>query len=232
MNPRLRALMIIAGVTTFAGGTAVLLIPRGDVTLNQLRNAGLGDGQPFVLVCPEKLSPETRRKINLQQPDFLRVRQRYARIARAAVCFRTDGGAAGCFRPDGTLLPGAEAQVIVPSLRILSGDSGIDPTADDGVPLQADCRARRCSEFDAGFCQGMTRIEALPLPCVIPDCRIGQRWNDNAIVDCRATGRLGHRDGGARWRGCNVMPSAFAVGTACVAVECGTLAPDDMRDEL
>lgn len=225
--------MITVGIVTFGGGTLALLVPRRPVSTAELRDAGLEGGMPFVMVCPERLAPETRRRINAQQPGFLRAGQRYARIARAAWCFREDGGTGGCFRADGTLTPGAVgAAVIIPSLRDVVGDAGLDPEADDGVPIEASCFARRCNEFDAGWCTSATRIEALPLPCVIPDCRVGGRWNDDAIVNCRATGRLGHPDGGSRWRGCNVLPAALAVGTACQPVECGTLAPDDMRDEL
>ena len=61
-------------------------------------------------------------------------------------------------------------------------------------------------------------------PCVIPDCP-----DDKAVVDCRGTGPYGETDGGgARWRGCNVLPRQWATGSACLPAACGTTAGEEL----
>ncbi len=39
------------------------------------------------------------------------------------------------------------------------------------------------------------------------------------VVNCRGVGPYGEMDGGARWRGCNVVPRDYAVGPDCLPVE-------------
>lgn len=73
-------------------------------------------------------------------------------------------------------------------------------------------------ETDAGV-----ELVAYPeSPCVIPDCSSSDGgWDDNGPqVDCLPSGPYGLPDGGPRWGGCNVMPRAYAVGTACLPSAC------------
>jgi hypothetical protein len=236
MTPKLRALLVVVGTVTLVGGSIHLAVPRREVTRVQLIDGGLAEGQTFVMVCPEKLSDKARAAINAAQPGLLRPNQRYAKVARVAACFRPET-AGGCFTAAGALRPEAVGGfVVVPSLRKTNGGSTIgDPGADDGLPLEAECRARRCSDMPAGFCLEPLGLLAVAPGCAIPDCRTAGVWNDNhAPVDCRATGALGVRpDGGPRWAGCNVInPASLAVGAACLPVECGTWSGDRLTAEF
>lgn len=70
-------------------------------------------------------------------------------------------------------------------------------------------------------------------PCRIPNCWLADGgWDDEAVVDCRATGTHGLPDGGPRWNGCNVIPASVAVGAACVPVACSVWAGDDPTEVL
>ena len=164
---------------------------------------------------------------------------------------RNDGGV---FSRIGTVP--REAEVIIASLRrdlvgvdLDAGgtdDAGEDVEVDDSLQYRPDeMQLFHCNQVDAlvdagvlvnphqtRFCGGLNRLAAQPLPCAIPLC-LGSDggWDDNAVVDCRATGPYGESDGGARWRGCNSVPTQFSVGSACVPVECGVVAGDDLVEE-
>lgn len=100
------------------------------------------------------------------------------------------------------------------------------------------------------FCAALNRLAVQPEPCMIPDgwhrgadggwceetacldpagpggyrpCEPGDTCGQ---VDCKFTGPYGLSDGGPRWRGFNVGPREYAVGSACVPVECGVVAGD------
>jgi hypothetical protein len=240
VTPKLRALLVVVGTVTLVGGTIRLAVPRRDVTRVQLIDGGIAEGQAFVLVCPERLSDKARAAINAAQPGLLRPNQRYAKVARVAACFRPET-AGGCFTAAGVLRPEAVGGfVVVPSLRKTNGGSAInDPDADDGLPLEGECRARRCTDMTANFCDNPLRLAAVPsggaAGCAIPDCRRPDGgWNDaHAPVACRATGVLGLPDGGPLWRGCNVInPATLATGAACLPVECGTWGGDRLTAEF
>lgn len=248
MTPKLRSMIFVVGTLVLAGGVGLSLstpVP-GTRTMAELRDAGITDGQRFVLTCPERLTPQTKRRINANQPGLLRPKQTYGRVARTAVCFNPDGG--NCFRPsDGLLrIADGEGEVIVPSLRQdLVGvdlDAGNDSDGgEDGVDDSwqfrlDDCAVTTCPNFDAGdgtnFCGRLNRLMLVTSPCAIPLCLGGDGgWDDNAVVDCRGVGPFGTADGGPRWRGCNVTPSQYTTGTACVPVECSAVAGDDLVEE-
>src|SRR5512137_1520563 len=125
MNEKLRVMLVGAGIAVLGGVGLYLLIPQPATrTMAELRDAGIADGQSLILVCPEKLTPQTRRRINLAQPGFLRPRQLYARVARVAKCFRPDGG--NCFKVSdwSVLASDLEGEIVVPSLR--SDLAGVD----------------------------------------------------------------------------------------------------------
>jgi hypothetical protein len=258
MNEKLRAMMVGVGVVVLGGTGFYLLTPQPATrTMAELRDAGIADGQSLILVCPEKLTPQTRRRINSAQPGFLRPRQLYARVARVAKCFTADGG--NCFRPAdwSVRVADLEGEIIVPSLRHnLDGvdldasvaDDGGDPGGvDDSNQYElTSCRADRCATYDAGAAPGipwpdtpcavLNRLWAETPPCVLPACWVlpdggwdskAGRAGHPAAPDCRATGARGTADGGPRWWGCNVLPSEVAVGTQCLPVECSVLAGDD-----
>lgn len=112
MNSKLRNMLVVAGVVTLGGVSYVLTTPQPATrTMAELRDAGITDGQRFVLTCPERLTQRTKRRIrDAQGVDALRPKQSYARVARVAVCFGDqliDGGVGNCFRPSdwATLAP-------------------------------------------------------------------------------------------------------------------------------
>lgn len=259
MNQKLRSMVFLVGTVVIGGAGFALFTPQPATrSMADLRDAGIADAQRFVLVCPERLTPQTRRRIRNNQPDALRPRQQYARVARVAVCFRSDGGTANCFRPldGGLLVASGEAEVIIPSLRqnLLgvdldaggSDDAGEDNEVDDSLQFRLDdCTHLSCPQyadevaagtmpnaFANAFCGNLNRLAAVPAPCAIPLC-LGSDggWDDNAVVDCRGTGPFGLADGGPRWRGCNVTPTQYTVGSACVPVECSVVAGDDLTEE-
>lgn len=263
MNEKLRAMLVGAGIAVLGGVGFYVLTPQPATrTMAELRDAGIADGQSLILVCPEKLTPQTRRRINSAQPGFLRPRQVYARVARVAKCFRPDGG--NCFKvADWSVLASdLEGEIVVPSLRHdLDGvdldasvaDDGGDPTGvDDSNQYRLDsCRADRCATYDAGAAPGipwpdtpcavLNRLWAETPPCVLPACWVAPDggWDSKAgrpghpaAPNCKATGARGLPDGGPRWWGCNVMPAEVAVGTQCVPTECSVLAGDDPPDVL
>lgn len=245
-------MLAAVGIASLGGGLVYLSTPQPSTrTMAELRDAGLADGQRFVLVCPERLTHQTRRRIQAAQPGALRPRQQYAQVARVAVCLRADGGPGNCFGVGGNLLGVAEgADVVVPSLRrnldgvnldagieVDDGGAGDSDDVDDAFQYRYDeCHAVRCADFDAGspspfatpFCQRFNRLMAVPPPCLMPNCYTGPNgeWDDNAVVACRGVGPLGLPDGGPRWRGCNVGPAQYMTGPACLPVSCSVVAGD------
>lgn len=250
MNSKLQAMLVTVGVVTLGGVSYVLTTPQPATrSMAELRDAGITDGQRFVLTCPERLTPRTKRRIrDTQGSEALRPKQSYARISRVAVCFNPDAG--NCFRPSDMLprVTDMEGTVIVPSLRRdvvgLDPDAGEDSdggedAVDDSWQFDtAACSASRCADFDAGdgtaFCNRLNRIRMVDSPCVIPNCWTGPDgvWDDNAVVDCRFGGPYGEADGGPRWRGCNVGPREHSSGAACVITECSIVAGDSAPDFL
>ena len=228
MNSRLRALLVAVGTLMLSGVGITLLIPKEGTVLGDLVDAGVAGGQRVTLVCPERLSDATLARLRLQQP--VRQGQRYGRIARVAFCSSSDGG--NCFRLDGGLLPGADRVMVVPSVRIRASDGGDD--VDDAFQFQLDnCSVLSCAQVDtqadAGtflnpygerFCGGPNRLALQPPRCARPVA------GDGGVVNCRFNGPYALPDGGARWMGHNALPRSFAVGNACVPVECGVVSGD------
>ena len=245
MDPKLKAMIFAAGVAVIGGFSFALHTPVPETrTMAELRDAGMADGQRVVLICPERITPQTRRRITRAQPGFLRPNQAYATVARVAFCFG-DGG--NCFFPDGS--PRVGGDIVVPSLRqaLPAGydagegddeDGGAEDEIDDSLQYNAnECYVERCSTFDAGvttyttaFCSRANRLAAVTPKCAIPNCWVGDggTWDDNAVVDCQ---KMEEPFGGgpkqSRWAGCNVInPGADAVGTQCVPSACTVSAGD------
>jgi hypothetical protein len=261
MNPTLRNLLVAVGTVTVGGIGFALLTPQpASRTMAELRAAGIANGQKFVLACPERLTPATTRRIRANQPGLLRPRQRYATVARVAVCFGktlADGGTGNCLRPDGGVLPGlsdGEGEIVIPSLRRdvvgLSEDAGVD---DAGEAIEVDdswqyslegCQAFTCATVDQHFpspwansCGALNRLWLVPQPCVLPNCFVGDggAWVDDAVVDCKSTTpTMGATDGGktTRYAGCNVMPAEQSSGTACLPSSCSVVAGDRPEFDL
>jgi hypothetical protein len=253
-------MLVTVGVVVLGGVGVVLYTPQPATrTMAELRDAGITDGQRLVIECPERLTKQTVRRINANQPGLLRPKQSYARVARTARCFNPDGGV--CFRPsDGLVRVGnLEGKLVVPSLRHdLTGvdlDAGIDDSTGEGDTVDDswqyrldDCRVYTCPQYDAmvdagqrtnpfanNFCGALNRLALVPSPCMIPNgWRADGGWCEEECgqVDCRATGPLGLPDGGPRWNGFNVMPREYAVGADCVPVECSVVAGDVPQEWL
>jgi hypothetical protein len=222
----------------------------------ELKAAGINDGQRIVLVCPERLTQRTKKRIQANQPGLLRPKQSYGRIARTAVCFNPDAG--NCFTANAAFnlrVSELEGEVIVPSLR--RDTVGLDPDAgedadggedavDDAFQYRLDdCRAERCLSFDAGdgsnFCGRLNRLMLVDPPNMIANCfgLPDGGWDDNAgevghipAPNCRFNGPYAFPDAGARFMGCNSLPRQYAIGNACLPVESGVVAGDVPQDWL
>jgi len=245
MSPQLRNMVFAAAAALVAGGSYVLFTPvPATRSMAELRDAGIADGQKFVLVCPERLTAQTKRRIEKVQPGLLRPSQGYAHVGRVADCFSFDGG--NCFKPADFSSLVTNGEIIVSSLRRdLVGvdasvadnpDGGESDAVDDGLQYAANCEAYKCGTYDAGdglfpdgACTNRNRLWLVPSPCMIPNCWTAADggWDDNAVVDCRFLGPWTESDGGAHWRGCNTGPAQYAVGSQCVPTECSIVAGDD-----
>lgn len=259
MNSKLRAMIVSAGVFLLGGVAFVVSTPQpASRTMLELRDAGVLDGQRLVLVCPERLTKQTIRRINAKQPGLLRPGQSYARIARSARCFNPDGG--NCLRPsDDAARTNGEGEVVVPSLRrdlagidldasVGSDDGGDNDDVDDSYQYAStSCELLTCAQFDdavdagtrvspylSSCLGGLNRLALQPAPCMLPNGWKGADggWDETGTVDCRFGGPYAEQDGGPRWRGFNVGPREFAVGSECIPVECSVVAGDRPEEWL
>lgn len=192
MTPKLRAMLATAGLLVIGGVTLQQFTPQpGSRTMAELRDAGIAQGQSLVRICNERLTPQSKRRINTNQPGLLRPRQSYARIARVAVCFLVDGGSGNCVRPldGGLLVADLGAEIIIPSLRrdldggslsVGADDGGDGEEIDDARPVS--CSHLSCAQYAAevdagrlpnpfanGFCGTLNRLAMLPAPCMLPN---------------------------------------------------------------
>lgn len=253
MSNYLRNMVATVGVVVLGGVGFALYTPQPATrTMAELRDAGIAGpaSQRFAIICPERLTSRTRTRINRRQPGLLRPAQSYARVARLAVCFNSDGG--NCFRPTDGLLRVSEmdGEIIIPSLRQDSAGvtsdggedaDGEDTDVDDSRQYRLDgCEPMTCDQVDiaadAGtftnpyanrWCGALNRLAMQPSPCMIANgwgraADGGWCEEECGQVDCRRM----LSDGGSRWFGFNVMPREEASGAACVPVECGVVAGD------
>lgn len=262
MNPNLRDTLLVAVGVFALGGIGVYVYTPQPATRSmlELRDAGILEGQPLVIECPERLTNQTKRRINAAQPGLLRPKQSYAHVARTARCFSPDGG--NCFRAtDGVArIADLEGELVIPSLRrnlvgvdldaSVADDGGDSDAVDDSLQYRNDaCEVFGCAQYDdlidAGlrpnpfanrYCGALNRLSLVPSPCMIPDGRLADGgWLDDApegAIDCRFTGPYGTQDGGPRWRGVNVGPREFAVGSQCLPVECSVVSGDVPQEWL
>ena len=259
MTSKLRAMIVSVGVFLLGGVGLYVSTPQPAArTMAELRDAGIADGQKFVLICPERLTSRTRNRINRNQPGLLRPKQSYGHVARVAVCFNPDGG--NCFRPSDGLprVASLEGEVIVPSLRrdltdtvdnAGTDDAGEDNTIDDSWQYRVDaCDYLTCQQAndaqDAGtfanpyanaFCGALNRLALQPSPCMLPNgWRADGGWCEDECgeVNCKGVGPFGAADGGPRWRGFNVGPRDYMQGPDCLPVACSVVAGDVPQDWL
>lgn len=242
-------MLFLVGAVSLGGVGFVLFTPQPAArTMADLRDAGITDGQRFILTCPERITANTRVRINRIQPGLLRPRQAYATISRVAVCFNPDGG--NCWRPSDGLVRVSDMQgsVIVPSLRQdmtgATADAGIDDAGEDTVvddSLQREgCVVTTCPNADAGGlfsnapCGNLNRLWLVDSPCRIPNCWVGDggSWVDDAVVNCRRRNPPPFGDGGFRWAGCNVMPASESSGPDCVPSECSVISGSNPFEDL
>jgi hypothetical protein len=207
MSPKLKAMLYVVGTVTLGGVGLSLLTPQPATrSMADLRDAGITNGQPLVVVCPERLTAQSKRRINKAQPGQLFPKQSYARIARTARCFNPDAG--NCFRPSDGLprITDAEGEVVIPSLRrdlagvdldagIADDDGGDSDDVDDSFQYRLDaCEVLTCPMYndavDAGtmpnpfqnpFCNNLNRLALVPAECAMPDARLPDGgWDDSA----------------------------------------------------
>ena len=250
MNPTLRSMMLVIG-TMAIGGTTYFLATRQppDITMAELRDAGAVAERDarWVAVCPEKITAATARYLRRNGYGDFRAGTIH-RIARVVWQYDTDAGAIALNPSLVATLP-----------NDADGGDEEDETDDSFAFRLDDCYRLECNDPsdaglrelrllpDAGFrharadggeipwCNTATRRGRVTPPCTIPNCWVGDggAWVDDAVVDCQGTGPLGEFGTGApRWRGCNVAPAQYTVGTQCVPVECTVVAGDDAPSVL
>lgn len=250
INERLRGMMLVVGIVTIGGATYRLATRQPpDITMDELKDAGaVGERiDRWVLVCPEKISKQTKNYLkNNDYGDF--AVGSIHRIARVVWEYDSDAG----------------KLILNPSL-IVSLDAGDtsdagdpDNQTDDSFAFRLDdCYRVECNSTDGGlnelrflsdggfrhrkpddteqpWCNVATRRGRVTPPCVIPSCWTlsDGGWDDNSVVDCQATGPFGLPDGGPRWAGCNTLRSQFSTGSQCTPVECSVVAGDNPPDVL
>lgn len=258
MLPKLKSLLAASAVFLLGGIGVYVYTPQpADRTMLELKDAGILDGQRLVIVCPERLTKRTIRRVNAKQPGILRPQQAYAHIARSARCFNPDAG--NCLRPSDGLarVSDLEGEIIVPSLRadlngidqdagVGSDDGGDNDDVDDSYQYaNTSCELLTCPQFDAqvdagtktnpyaGSCLGgLNRLALQPAPCMLPDVWKNSPdggWVEIGEVDCKGIGPYGLSDGGPRWRGYNVTPREYAVGADCLPSACVIVSGDPIE---
>ncbi len=243
MNSKLRSLLVGVGVF-IVGGVSFSVYrrePPGQSIAN-LRDAGLFSERDdrWVMACPERITSATRNYLRNNGYGTFKPGSIH-RIARVVIEHT---------------LPDGGKELVNASIDVLSNDADggdEEDETDDALQFRSDdCFRLECNDdTDAGirelnllpdggarhpfpdggprpWCNVATRRGRLVPPCVIPDCWTlpDGGWNDDAIVDCRGTGPFGLQDGGPRFRGCNVGPSQFMTGAACVPCECSIVSGD------
>ena len=138
MTPQLKAMIVSAGVFLIGGVAYVVSTPQPATrSMAELRDAGILDGQRLVIVCPERLTKQTKRRIEAKQPGVLRPGQSYARIARPSRCFgdsRLNGTFGNCLRPsDGVSLAPFTTEVM--EWQYTGTDGGAYWRRTDGAPI-------------------------------------------------------------------------------------------------
>lgn len=242
---------LVVGLMTI-GGTGYYLATRQppDVTMAELRDAGAASERidRWVAVCPEKITAKTRTYLKNNDYGTFNVGSIH-RIARVVWEYSLADGGRLALNPSliVTLDAGADA------------DGGDEENATDNSLLFRldDCYRVECDNADGGlnelrllpdggfrharsdggevpWCNTATRRGRVTPPCAIPDCWLPDGgWDDNAVVDCLASGPYGLPPGGTpRWAGCNALPSQYMSGTQCVPVECSVVAGDSPPDVL
>lgn len=258
MNSKLKAMLASSAVFILGGISYFVATPQpASRSMLELKDAGILDGQRLVIVCPERLTKQTVRRINAKQPGLLRPQQAYAHIARSARCFNPDGG--NCLRPSDGLarVSDLEGELIIPSLRrnltgidldagVGSDDGGDNDDVDDSFQYaNTSCTLLTCTQFDDGVTAGtyvspyvngclggLNRLALQPAPCMLPDVWKNSPdggWVEVGEVDCKGIGPYGLEDGGPRWRGYNTTPREYAVGADCLPSACVIVSGDPVE---
>jgi len=244
MNPKLRTMLTGVGVFLLGGIGVYVYTPQPATrSMAELRDAGILDLQPLVIECSERLTAQTKRRINAAQPGMLRPSQSYARVARTARCLNPDGGV--CFRATdgGARMDDLVGELIIPSLRTdLTGvdldagvgadDGGDSDDVDDSLQYRNDsCEIFGCQQYDfmqdAGqrpnpfvnrFCNNLNRLMLVPSPCMIPS-----GWGRGADGGwCEETACLSPSSPGG-YRPCEA-------GDTCGEVDCRFTGPFGLSD--
>lgn len=247
MNPKLQTMVAVVGLMTI-GGVAYQLATRQppEITMTELRDAGAVDDRidRWVAICPEKISQKTRSYLKNNGYGTYAVGSVH-RIGRVVWEYLLADGGRVALNP--SLIVALDA-----GGEEFDGGDEDDETDDSNLFRLDNCYRHECNNADGGlnelrllpdggfrhmrsdggevpWCNSAVRRGRVTPPCVIPNCWTlsDGGWNDSAVVDCQASGPFGLLDGGARWRGCNVVPAQFSTGAQCVPVECSVVAGDD-----
>jgi hypothetical protein len=251
MNPKLRAMLVTAGLVTIAAGVRVYVSLPTPATISsaELKDAGITDLQRLIITCPERLTTQTKNRIAAKQPGLLRPLQSYGTVSRTARCWNPDGG--NCLRAsDGLARVGdLEGELIITSLRAdLSGvnidagvgydDGGDSDDVDDALQFdQAGCVVQTCPLFDAEVLAG-TKLDpwydgggAPAVSCLgglnslalqVSPCMIPGGWGRGADGGwCEETECLA--TGGIGYRPC-------VAGDTCGEVDCKFNGPYALED--
>ena len=186
---RLAQLLTVVAVTAIGGTVWTIYEPDAGVTAADLADAGLAP--THMATCDVRLDDECMAQYGLPRYTSLQF--------PAAVVGATHEAS----------LPPSTPKVSSTLHRCIEVVDWDDCTL---AACDSTCRTRWASANPYRV------IAAAASKWVVPDCSTpdGGWDNDHAQVDCLATGVLGRPDGGARWRGCNVLPRALSQGAACL----------------
>lgn len=243
MNLKLRNMIVAVAVFTLGGVGVYVYTPQPATrSMAELRDAGITEGQRLAIQCPERLTKQTKRRIEAKQPGLLRPGQSYATVLRTARCFNPDGG--NCFRPsDGAPRIASLEGELIPSLRrdlvginldagVGDKDGGDSDDVDDSFQYRQDgCTILTCNQVDAmqdagtlpspfanPFCNNLNRLMVLPSPCMMPN-----GWNRGADGGwCEETECLDSTKPGG-YRACEP-------GDTCGEVDCRFSGPYGLSD--
>jgi hypothetical protein len=202
MSQKLSAtLSVLVGLVLVIAGSRLTVSTAPDMAA--ALDAGLSSECAAKLVtCPVRFSDSERAMLEDAGISFPRSSQRYARISTLAFdCSAVDGGLVVPL-----LAKFGVVQANSPALQVVQKDA---------------CVLSACDSL----CAAATPIRVETPTCRVPDCRTADGgWDEaHAPVDC-----LSSLGGAPAWRGCNVIPSAYASGAQCVPVECAAFVGDGL----
>jgi len=198
---KLRALLFLVSSITIGTVTYNIYAPKNDTTEVDLADAGVLSANR-VATCPVRVSDECRGRFGLKRYETVR----FPVVTDAQTATLTN-----------VILPPA-ARAVKACIEVIDfTQCDVDPIA--SYPVVA---------LKWGDPNPFTRVPGASR-FVIPDCRNPDGgWNDaHSPVACLRS----LPDGGAEWKGCNVMPRAESTGGQCLPAPSGVVRLGERLEE-